>query len=170
MIRKLLSILLLLGLISLWLFSDRLFPPEIIRAETATVRDGDTLVLDKVIYRLHGVDAPEYHQICKDGEGRHWPCGKAARLQLAAMVAPGNIACTPQAEDRYNRKVARCASATVPDLSRAMVEAGLAISPAERGTAPYADEEEAARAQKRGLWQGDFDTPADWRASHPRTP
>lgn len=168
MIRKLFFLLLLIGLIGLWLFSDRLFPPEIIRAEAALVRDGDTLVLDKTIYRLHGIDAPEYHQSCKDGQSRDWPCGKAARLQMAAMVASGNIICEPQAEDRYNRKVARCGSATVPDLSKAMVEAGLAISPAERGTAAYADEEEAAREAKRGIWQGSFDTPADWRVAHPR--
>ena len=168
MIRKAFYFLLLATILGLWLFSDRLFPPEVVRAETAAVRDGDTIVLNTVIYRLYGIDAPEYHQICKDKDGRDWPCGKTARLQMAAMVAPGNIECEPQAEDRYNRKVARCRSATVPDLAKAMVDAGLAISPAERGTAAYADEQEAAKAGKRGIWQGSFDTPADWRVAHPR--
>jgi endonuclease YncB( thermonuclease family) len=62
MIRKLFVWAGLLGLFGLWLFSDSLFPPEKISAATATVKDGDTLVLDGRTYRIHGVDAPEYHQ------------------------------------------------------------------------------------------------------------
>jgi endonuclease YncB( thermonuclease family) len=159
---------LLAGLAALWLYSDRLFPPEKISAPSAIIRDGDTLVLAGKTFRLYGIDAPEYHQMCKDNAARDWPCGQAARLQLAAMAASGNIICEPQAVDRYNREVARCASATVPDLARAMVEAGLAISPAERGSAAYADEEDTARAEKRGIWQGTFQDPADYRSAHPR--
>jgi endonuclease YncB( thermonuclease family) len=155
-------------LLLVWAYSDRLFPAEIIRAETATIRDGDTLLMNHVAYRIYGIDAPEYHQLCKDKLGREWECGKAARLQMAALAQSGSIECTPQAEDRYGRKVAKCASATVPDLGEAIVQAGLAISPAERGTAPYADAEESARSAKRGIWQGSFDTPADWRTAHPR--
>lgn len=159
---------LLAGLITLWLYSDRLFPPEKISAPTAMIRDGDTLTLAGKTFRLYGIDAPEYRQTCKDGVGRDWPCGQAARLQLAAMAASGNIVCEPQAVDRYGRDVARCASATVPDLAKAMVEAGLAISPAERGSAIYADEEDAAKSAKRGIWQGPFQTPNDYRTAHPR--
>jgi endonuclease YncB( thermonuclease family) len=139
-----------------------------VTAAAATIRDGDTLTLAGRTFRLYGIDAPEYRQSCKDKEGRDWPCGQAARLQLAAMAASGSIICEPQAVDRYGRDVARCASATVPDLARFMVEAGLAISPAERGSAVYAYEEEAARAAKRGIWQGAFQVPADYRAEHPR--
>jgi endonuclease YncB( thermonuclease family) len=168
MIRKGLVWALLAGLLAFWAYSDQIFPPEIFRAESAIVKDGDTLVLDHVTYRLYGMDAPEYHQMCKDGAGKEWPCGKAARLQMAALVASGSLACTPQAEDKYGRKVARCSSATVPDLSEAMVQAGLAISPAERGRAAYEEAEAAAKAAKRGIWQGRFDVPADWRAAHPR--
>jgi endonuclease YncB( thermonuclease family) len=159
---------LLAGLITLWLYADRLFPPEKISAPTAMIRDGDTLTLAGKTFRLYGIDAPEYHQTCRDGAGRDWPCGQAARLQLAAMAASGNIVCEPQAVDRFGRDVARCASATAPDLARAMVEAGLAISPADRGSAVYADEEDAARAAKRGIWQGIFQTPTDYRSAHPR--
>jgi endonuclease YncB( thermonuclease family) len=159
---------LLSGLVTLWLYSDQLFPPEKIAAPTATIRDGDTLVLSGRTFRLYGIDAPEYRQTCKDGAGRDWPCGQAARLQLAALAAAGSIICEPQAVDRYGRDVARCASATAPDLARFMVEAGLAISPAERGSAVYADEEDAARSAKRGIWQGAFQMPAEYRLAHPR--
>ncbi len=157
-----------LGLIALWAFSDRLFPPELVTAATAKVRDGDTITLNAVNYRLYGIDTPEYKQMCKDAKGADWPCGKAARAQLETFVLAGSITCEPQAEDQYNRKVAKCSSATTPDLSAAMVQAGLAVSPASRGTAPYADEETSARTAKRGIWQGAFDLPADYRAANPR--
>jgi endonuclease YncB( thermonuclease family) len=168
MIRKVFFWLLLIAVISLWAFSDRLFPPEVIRAPSATVRDGDTLVIGTKTFRLYGIDAPEYRQLCKDAKGLDWPCGKAARSLLEAYVLPGSIACEPQAQDKYGRDVARCKSATVPDLSEAMVQAGLAISPAARGTAPYEQAEESARGAKRGIWQGQFDSPADYRAANPR--
>ncbi len=160
--------LIVIALIGVWALSDRLFPPETVAAPVAQVKDGDTLVLGSKTFRLAGIDAPEYHQLCKDGQGKDWPCGKAALSQLDAYVQSGSIVCAPRAEDKYGRKVAKCASATVPDLAEAMAQAGLAISPAESGTAAYADAEAAARAAKRGIWQGSFDLPADYRALHPR--
>jgi endonuclease YncB( thermonuclease family) len=168
MIRKLLTVLLLVALVALWAFGDRLLPVEEIRAEKVRVRDGDTLTLDGVDYRLYGIDAPEYRQTCKDRTGKDWPCGKAARLQLDSFATSGTIICQPQAEDRYHRKVARCSSATVPDLGEAMVQAGLAVSPGERGDPPYGDAEGAAKKAQRGIWQGEFAAPSEWRETHPR--
>ncbi len=158
----------LLTLIALWALSDRIFPPEVITAAVAQVKDGDTIVIGGKTFRLYGIDAPEYRQMCKDAKGNDWPCGKAARSQLDAYVQAGSISCEPRAEDKYGRKVAKCASATVPDLAEAMVQSGLAISPAERGTAAYEDATEAAKSAKRGMWQGSFDTPADYRLLNPR--
>jgi endonuclease YncB( thermonuclease family) len=168
MIRKLGIWAFLLALVGLWAFSDRFFPPERITAAVAQTKDGDTIVVNSTTFRLYGMDAPEYRQTCKDAKGNDWPCGKAARSQLDAYVQSGSIVCEPRAEDKYNRKVAKCASATVPDLAEAMVRSGLAISPAERGTAAYADAEQAAKDAKRGIWQGSFDNPADYRTLHPR--
>lgn len=164
MIRRLFFSLILMVIAVLWYFADQLTPAETVRAAQADVRDGDTLILGARTFRLYGMDAPEYRQTCTDAAAREWPCGKAARLQLAALAASGSIACEVKAKDKYLREVARCSSATVPDLSEAMVSAGLALSPAERGTAPYADAEGEARRAKRGLWQGRFEPPAEWRA------
>ncbi len=168
MIRTFSIWLILIVLFAVWAFADRLFPAEIITAPAARVRDGDTIVLNGTTFRLHGIDAPEYRQTCKDAKGADWACGKAARSQLDAYVQSGSIICEPRAEDRYNRKVAKCASATVPDLSEAMVQSGLAISPAERGSAAYGGAEDSAKSAKRGIWQGSFDDPADYRTLHPR--
>ncbi len=158
----------LIIVIAIWALSDRIFPPEVITASVAQVKDGDTIVITGKTFRLHGIDAPEYRQICKDAKGSDWPCGKAARSQLDAYVQSGSIVCEPRAEDKYGRKVAKCASATVPDLAEAMVQSGMAISPAERGAGPYEEASDAAKAAKRGIWQGSFDNPADYRTLNPR--
>jgi endonuclease YncB( thermonuclease family) len=168
MIRKTVYLILLIALMCLWAFSEILFPPEVLSAPSAKVRDGDTLALNGQTFRLYGIDAPEYRQMCKDASGKDWPCGKAARSQLEAFVLSGSITCTPQAQDRYGRAVAKCTSATVPDLSHAMAHAGLAISPDGRGEGPYADAEKMARDAKRGIWQGSFMMPDEYRSKNPR--
>ena len=54
-----------------------------ILAATATVRDGGTLQLGNVTYRLDGIDAPELDQICIDEHADAWACGVEARDRLA---------------------------------------------------------------------------------------
>ena len=43
-------------------------------AAEIVVTNGDTLQLDRTIYRLEGIDAPEIDQICLDQDGDVWPC------------------------------------------------------------------------------------------------
>lgn len=167
-LRALLALLAMGALLVGWAFADQLFPPETLTAQTVRVRDGDTLSLDNVTVRLHGIDAPEYRQTCSTAAGQPWPCGRAARAQLEALALTGPITCTVIATDRYHRKVATCRNAATPDLAEAMVAAGLAISPAERGEAVYAAAEARAARGRRGLWQGRFDRPAAWRDAHAR--
>jgi endonuclease YncB( thermonuclease family) len=169
MIRRLGPWLFLIVLFGLWAFSDLLFPAEQIRAARVSVKDGDTLVLDGRTFRIQGIDAPEYYQSCKDKSGADWPCGKAARAQMVAFVTPGGLVCSPKANDKYGRAVATCASATVPDLGAAMVQAGLAVNFGGYGEGSYADAEGSAKSDRRGVWQGRFDAPSDWRDAHPRT-
>ncbi|MGH6781030.1 MAG: thermonuclease family protein [Sphingomonadaceae bacterium] len=132
------------------------------------VRDGDTLQIGKTEYRLSGIDAPEYRQDCADVAGRAWPCGRQARSRLAALVATGDLGCTPRATDRYGRAIATCRAKGAPDIAEAMVAAGLAINEGGFGEGDYAGIEAEARAAKRGIWQGRFTPPAEWRAAHPR--
>jgi endonuclease YncB( thermonuclease family) len=168
MIRRIMPLALLGILFSLWLYGDQLWPAETVSGTSAAIRDGDTLVISNQTFRLFGMDAPEYHQSCTDAQGKEWPCGKIARTQLAALAARAAVTCEVHAQDKYNRSVATCGTGAVPDLSAAMVSAGLAISPAERGAAPYADEEANARVARKGIWQGPFVAPAVWRETHPR--
>lgn len=170
--RRILAIVGLLGVLGLWAFSDRLFPPDLLSGDNVRVRDGDTLDLrvdgSVQVVRLTGIDAPEYHQMCRTAQGLEWPCGRAARAQMEALALVKPLTCTTEASDQYRRKISTCSTPATPDLGAAMVAAGLAISPEERGTARYSAEQDAARDAHRGLWQGAFQTPADWRAAHPR--
>lgn len=165
-LRRTAALALLAGLLWVWAFSDTIFPPETVSGMVVRVRDGDTIDLEGVTVRLAGIDAPEYHQMCRNAAGANWPCGREARAQLAALSRTGRVTCELVAQDKYRRQIGRCATPRHTDLGEAMVRAGLALSPAQRGEAPYADAEADARSAKRGLWQGAFDTPADWRAQH----
>jgi endonuclease YncB( thermonuclease family) len=170
LLRSAIALLLLGGMVLLWAWGDRWLVPEEISGTRVHARDGDTLTIGDVAIRIAGIDAPEYHQSCTGANGRQWLCGQAARTRLAELIAPGEVRCAVEATDKYHRRVARCAARGTADVGEAMVRAGLAISPAMRGQARYADAEDSARAAKRGIWAGSFATPADWRASHLLTP
>ena len=55
-------------------------------AVTAKVRDGGTVQLGSVTYRLDGIDAPELDQICIDEHADAWACGIEARDQLTKLI------------------------------------------------------------------------------------
>lgn len=128
--------------------------------------DGDTLSAQDQgkaqRIRLSGIDAPELSQTCRNAQGRSWSCGMAARSHLAGLVGRGYVTCTRRGEDRYGRMLATCAATGVPDIGDAMVRAGYAVN-YSRYTSDYASAEREARAARRGLWQGEFDNPEDWR-------
>lgn len=118
--------------------------------------DGDTLDLAGRRIRLVGIDAPELQQTCGTSTGGTWACGTEARAALRTLAA-GSIACAPSGTDRYGRTLAACKQAG-QDVAAALVDAGLAL-----GGERYRREEDAARASGRGIWQGRFVAPADWR-------
>lgn len=131
------------------------------------VRDGDSLAFNDTEFRIFGIDAPELRQTCQDSNGKAWRCGEAAKSALRRLVMQGELRCLPQARDRFGRQVATCQVKGVEDLGEAMVRQGLAVA-LEARTSAYAAAEALARREKRGLWQGTFSPPADWRNQHPR--
>jgi len=124
-------------------------PPSAFTAVRAV--DGDTLSAQQdgkpQRIRLAGIDAPELRQTCRDANGRDWSCGAAARLRLAALVAQGPVACTPQGEDRYGRLIATCSAGTVTDLGAELVRGGYAVN-YSRYTSDYMSAERDARAAR----------------------
>lgn len=137
-------------------------------AEPVHLSDGNSFRLGDRRYRLHGIDAPELHQECKDGNGRNWPCGKRARSELRRLIGNHPLECQTMATDRFGRIIATC-KAGGRDLAEEMVSAGYATVLTRRGfVSPYEPAQQQARAQKRGMWAGSFERPGDWRRANPR--
>ena len=132
-------------------------------AGSALAVDGDSLVIGEKRLRLEGIDAPEMGQVCIVA-GRSVDCGRQARNHLRALIAGNDVTCSGWQEDKYLRLLVRCSARSV-DLNAAMVRDGWAVAYGD-----FEREEAEARAERRGLWQGDFDRPRDWRADHAHLP
>jgi len=129
-----------------------------VHADTLTavvtyVTDGDTLWVQlpgesrAVKLRFQGIDAPE---LCQDG-------GAASKAALAAKVLHRTVQLsTNQRRDDYGRLLARVSVGTgakAQDVGAWMVQQGQAWSYRyRRSLGPYASQEQAAQAAKRGLW------------------
>lgn len=135
-------------------------------AAGAIVRDGHTIQLGEVAYRLDGVDAPELDQTCIDDHADPWTCGIEARDQLTKLVNGRNVRCDDLGQDKTRRRhIGICtAEGEAASLNQQLAKQGFAIS-AEPALKLHArDEEAGARADSRGLWKGCFVAPQDFRA------
>lgn len=165
--RSLLALLLLAGLAFVawaWLPAPAPAVPlvHVIDGDSLTVRQDDA----PLTIRLTGVDAVEYRQDCARA-ATSWPCGREARTALEKLAGRGPLHCEVAAKDRYDRTLAACRTAPFPDgvdLGAELVRQGWAVATSEA----YMVEEAEAQAKRRGIWQGDFVRPENWRATHER--
>lgn len=122
------------------------------------VADGDTIEISGQRIRLTGLDAPEWDQTCTKADGSSWPCGRAAADRMGELTRGRQLSCRGEGHDKYGRLLATCRDGKT-DLAEAMVTDGLAVA-----SGSYFAAETTARQARRGIWQGDFERPADWRA------
>jgi endonuclease YncB( thermonuclease family) len=127
----------------------------------ASIIDGDTLDIGGQRIRLHGIDAPESGQSCRDGTGRDYRCGQRATLALSDKIGGQIISCERRDIDRYNRIVAVCRLAG-EDLNGWLVSEGWAVA-YRRYSGDYIGAEETAKSANRGVWAGTFTAPDEWR-------
>jgi endonuclease YncB( thermonuclease family) len=128
----------------------------------ASVVDGDTLEIQGQRIRLWGVDAPEGSQTCLDAQGRPWPCGRRAAFALSDFLGQRTVYCQPRDVDRYGRMVAVCSVGGV-EVNRWLVEQGWALDFTRYSRGHYQATQEIARLHRRGIWQGQFEPPWEWR-------
>lgn len=164
-----LAALLLLGALAaaLWLA----MPAPVTQVPLVHVIDGDSLTVRQdgaaITLRLTGIDAVEYRQDCIRADGTTWTCGRDARTALEKLTGRGPLHCELGAKDDYGRTLATCRTLPFPDgieLNTEMVRLGWAVAT----SGAYLPDEGEAEIRRRGIWQGRFARPADWRAAHER--
>ena len=127
--------------------------------------DGDTLEVNGVRVRLHGIDAPEHDQPCWFRRQR-WLCGVEAKRVLANQLYGKQVVCEVRDRDVYGRDVATC-SIGGRDINAWMVEEGWALA-YRRYSHAYVVQEARARRERRGLWRSQFAPPQEWRDARRR--
>ena len=136
--------------------SPRTPAPDADLSGRARVIDGDTIEVGTVRVRLHGADAPESAQSCLAG-GERWPCGQRATEALDRRIGGRTVACSERDRDRYGRIVAVCRHGG-RDVNAWLVGQGWALA-YRRYSRAYVNEESSARAERRGIWRGEFVPP-----------
>lgn len=129
---------------------------------TASVIDGDTIEIHGERIRFDAIDAPESRQQCLNADGTSYPCGRRSAFALADMIGRGLVSCEPKGHDRYGRTIGVCFKGET-NLNAWMVAQGWAVAYRRYGI-DYIPQEDDARLARRGMWNGSFEMPWDWRA------
>ena len=133
------------------------------------VIDGDSLEINSNKIRLFGIDAPERKQTCKKTYliisflkfQRNYKCGLMVTNQLKKLINNRIIKCISKNKDRYNRYLSTCYLKKI-DINSWLVKNGYAFA-YRRYSKKYILEEQHAKKNKLGLWQGTFQNPEKWR-------
>jgi endonuclease YncB( thermonuclease family) len=130
-------------------------------AGDAIVTDGDTLILGDT-YKLDGIDAPEPDQACFDEKGTIWACGIEARDRLAKLVE--KVRCDDKGPDPVypSRRIGVC-WVDGQNLNQLLVREGWALNFEPYAKGRFTADEADARNNRRGIWNGCFFAPQDFR-------
>jgi endonuclease YncB( thermonuclease family) len=142
-----------------------LSPPQT-WAATPTVRDGGTLQLGSMTYRLDGIDTPAFDQLCIDEHADSWTCGIEARDQLTKLIAGRQVRCEDLGIDPTSKKrhLGACRiEGETSNLSQLMVRQGFALNVEPSATGRFKTDEARAREDRQGLWKGCFVAPQEFR-------
>jgi endonuclease YncB( thermonuclease family) len=135
-------------------------------AASAIVRDGGTIQLADVTYRLDGIDAPELDQMCIDEHADAWACGVEARDQLSNLISDREVRCEDLGLGTAYKKrhIGLCTvEGESTSLNQLLVRQGFALNfePSARGR--FSQDETGAKDNRRGLWKGCFVAPQEFR-------
>lgn len=148
-------------------FLSALLVSQSVTADTITglakVVDGDGLWVKGIEHRLHGIDAFEYQQGCKNAKGQILYCGLEAKRTLQSLVRDQQVTCRWTNKDRYGRALSTCFVNDI-NLNAAMVYTGYAMA-YRRYSTEYIPYENKARQNQHGAWKGSFVMPWEHRKS-----
>jgi len=135
-------------------------------AATAIVRDGGTLQLGNVTYRLDGIEAPTVDQLCIDQNADSWTCGIEARDQLTKLIGGKQVRCDDLGPDPTYRKrnIGVCkVEGDTTSLGQLLVRNGFALNVEASATGRFKADEARAKDDRQGLWKGCFAAPREFR-------
>ena len=128
--------------------------------EKIRIIDGDTIHINKIKYRLHGIDAPEIRQSCKIKE-KNYKCGVKSKEFLVSLIGNQSVKCNQKDIDRYKRIIAECFVGKI-NLNKELVRNGWALAYRDYSK-DYITDEEFAQENNLGMWKGTFIHPKKWR-------
>lgn len=134
-----------------------------------SVTDGDTIKINGNKIRLFGIDAPEVKQSCKKpfisfsfyNLYKKYNCGVISTEKLRDKVSNKKISCLISNKDRYGRFIGECFYNKL-NLNSWMVKNGYAVAYLKYSK-KFVAQENQAKKNKLGIWQGPFINPWEWR-------
>ena len=117
------------------------------------------------IFRLFAIDVCAIDQSASL-DGQPWPCGVVATAWLVRQTLGQWVICN-RVQAKPDVTLARCATSRQPDLTAAMIRAGLAVLIHDSDIAAPAVYEHLdleARRNFRGLWRSKFEMPWEFRS------
>jgi endonuclease YncB( thermonuclease family) len=135
-------------------------------ATDVIIKDGDTIELGGTSFRLDGIDAPEFDQMCLDEQSAVWACGIEARDQLAALIRNGAVRCDDKGPDPVYpaKRIGSCwVEGDDLNLNQRLVREGWALNFEPYAKHRFKADQDDAQEHRRGLWKGCFSTPQDLR-------
>jgi endonuclease YncB( thermonuclease family) len=136
------------------------------RAAEVTVRDGNTIQLGDITYRLEGTDAPELDQTCINDQADPWTCGLDARDALVKIIGGRIVRCDDLGPDKVYKKrhIGLCRiEGESASLNQLLVRSGFALDYEPSAKGRFLQDEASARDAKLGLWSGCFVAPEEFR-------
>ena len=128
------------------------------------VIDGDTLIIEQKKIRLSGIDAPEKSQLCYNSNKVIYACGVIAYEKLNQLIIDSDfqlIKCKDFSKDHYGRFISNCWIGNI-FINSWMVRNGWAMA-YQKYSMEFVKEENDAKKEKLGIWNGQFVEPWNWR-------
>ena len=129
----------------------------------ATVLSGEMIRLQNRLLHLSGIEAPDRQQTCMRATKQSWRCGEVATAALERLARAKTFRCvTEGGPDANGRTPANC-TVDGRDVASELVKDGHVFS-AATFFGGYAAQESEAKRSGAGLWSGEAERPADFRA------
>ena len=131
-----------------------------------SVRSGYLFKVGDSFMKLYAIDGPDPRQTCRDSRDQKYPCGSMSKEALERLILKKEVVCTPVGSDGAHNYIVTCRVGK-EDVGAAMVLSGWAL--ADRAVSDvYVPYEKEANLAHKGLWEGKFVAPWDWRKNQPK--